>query len=107
MYKIKKFYSEYYISIEKLKFLKIHDIKIRIFKYLIDNPSGEYEAILNISFEEKYEYDSNIQLEPEDYYGSFIGYGIEEEEAIENLITYLEEEENINLLKTSKIRVDF
>ena len=34
-------------------------------------------------------------------------YGIEEEEAIENLITYLEEEENINLLKTSKIRVDF
>ena len=107
MNKIKKTYSEYFIDFEEINFLKIHDLKIKVFKYLIHCPMGVFEAVLNIQVEEKYKYDPNIEMEPEDYFQSFVGFGDSEDEAIENLIDYINERENIELLKKSKTRVSF
>ena len=107
MFKIKKTHSEYCISFEELNFLRIPEIKIKVFKSLIHSPMGMFEAVLNIQFEEKYEYDPNIEMEPLDYFASFVGFGDTEDEAIENLISYVNEKENIELLKKSKVRVKF
>ena len=45
---VKKVCSEYYVEMDFLKFLEISELKIKIFKYIIDSITGEYEGIKNL-----------------------------------------------------------
>ena len=109
MIKIKKIYSEYYIDLSILDFLRIKELKIRVFKYLIEHLGGNYEAILNISFQEEeiFSIDLNVEKEFEEYYSHFSSFGTTEEEAINKLVKLISEPENLKYMKNKKVEILF